>query len=113
MRVRAALALSVTLAVASCGSTKPELDALTEGWKAKIATAIPIGTEQAAARAWFEKQGLSPHADLKNPRDMVVWLGAVPAREWFCSKWMANVTVNTTPDGKVASYEFSSAGQCL
>jgi hypothetical protein len=113
MRGRAALALFIATMLANCGSTKSELDALTEGWKSKIATAIPIGTEEATARAWFEKQGLKPHADLKSPRDMVVWLGSVPAREWFCSQWMANVTVRTTPDGRVASYEFGSAGQCL
>ena len=117
MRARAAIVTAASITAAAltygCGSTKPELDALTESWKAKMSSAIPVGTDLTAARVWFQAQGLEPHSDFRNPKDMVVWLGSIRAREWFCDRWMANVTVRASVDGKVSSYEFGTTGACL
>jgi hypothetical protein len=114
MRYAAAGASLAIVALLGCGSTKPDLDALEQSWRQRITAEIPVGTDVRVAREWFEKQGLNPQPKiLENSKDLVVWLGSVPAREWYCEKWVVNVVLKVSADEKVAAYDFGAAGVCL
>jgi hypothetical protein len=117
-----AIAFAMVAALCGCGlagSTKPELDALRNIWKEKIDTAIPVGTDVSKALAWFEQQGLTLQDPLEKTlvpepnKDKIVWLGSVRAREWYCDRWLVNVTLKASPEGKVVAYDFGTAGVCL
>jgi hypothetical protein len=100
-----------------CGTTKGEVDAATERWRQRITTEIPTGIEASSAKQWFEKQGLRPYsptlAKLSEANDMEVLLESVPAREWFCEKWMVRVLVKVSAEAKVVQYDFGALGVCL
>jgi len=114
MRVTAATAILFSAALVGCSTSKAEVDALTNSWKTRITAEIPIGANAEAARQWFVGHGLDPQAKpLENSKDLVVILGSIPAREWYCEKWVVNVIVKVSPEEKVAGYDFRAAGVCL
>jgi hypothetical protein len=114
MRTAAASGILILAALYGCGNSKSDIDAFESAWRKRIEAEVPIGTDAAAVRAWFQKQGLNPQPTLKNSRDLEVWLGSISAREWFCDKWFINVVVKVSSEGKVSSYDFGNAsGACL
>ena len=116
--MRLALAtFSALIVLVGCVSTKAEVDSAVEGWRQRISSGIPLGTDVSNARQWFEKQGLKPLVPaLTRPneaKDLEVSLESIPAREWYCSKWMVTALVRVSPEGKVARHEVRALGQCL
>ena len=114
MRVRAAAAILLSATVAGCGTSRADVDALTNSWKTRITAEIPVGANAEVARQWFVRHGLDPQPKpLENSKDLVVVLGSIPAREWYCEKWVVNVVVKVSPEEKVMGYDFRAAGVCL
>jgi hypothetical protein len=116
--MRSVLAIPFAAAVLlGCATTKSEVDAATDRWRQRITAEIPTGTEASAVKQWFENQGLQPYrpvlAKATEANDMEVWLESVPAREWFCDKWMLKVLIKVSLEEKVAQYDFQALGACL
>jgi hypothetical protein len=109
-----ATALVISGTLLGCASTRTDVETPLVPWKERINREIPVGTDAAAAKEWFERQGLETHRDfLKPSNDMEILLGDVPAHEWYCDKWVLRVLAKVSPDGKVASYDFGAVGICM
>ena len=107
-------AFAVLTLIGCGGSTAPDIDAATKRWQQRITKEIPVGTDLLTAKQWFETQGLQPYPrDVKRSKDLAVLLESMPAREWYCGKWLITVEVRSSPESKVAAYDFDAVGQCL
>ena len=114
MRPALSAALAAIALTGCSGTTAPDIEAVQERWKQRIVREIPVGTDLVTVKQWFEKQGLQPYPkDLKSSPDLAVLLESIPAREWFCGRWMITVDIRSSPESKVAGYDFGAAGQCL
>ena len=114
MRTVAMAGVLILTTLCGCGNSKADIDAFSSAWKKRIDAEIPVGTDAVAVRTWFQKQGLNAQPNAEKSNDLIVWLGSIPAREWYCDKWFINVVVTVSPEGKTASYYFDNAsGACL
>jgi hypothetical protein len=110
----ATVTVFASVALVGCGTTKAEIDAATDRWRQRLAAEIPPGTDAVTAKQWFEKQGLrADRKPLGKSNDMQVLLESIPAREWYCGKWMVNADVRVSDSGKVTGYDVGALGQCL
>jgi hypothetical protein len=112
---RAAM-LALTCVLLGCATSRTDVDMALDAWRNRVATEIPVGTDVTTVVQWFERQGMQPQPNpLKpvNDRDLEVYLGSVPAREWFCGRWMLRAVVRVSPEKKVERYDFDALGDCL
>src|SRR5689334_4811748 len=116
MRVRLAALLVVTAVSLGCSTVRTDVDAGLAPWRTRVADEIPVGTDIKTVMVWFERQGMHPE---RNPlarvdeHDLEVYLGSIPAREWYCGRWMLRAVIRVSSEGRVTAYDFHAMGDCL